>query len=358
MATGAFCLGIIAVVLLTAGDAGRGKEVSAFVARHMPEEIACVLDHGDLGMALERAFLSMDEMLEDTKYSAELLEYKAAGQLPAEGDGGGASESGRGACGGGRGRGVSGRGRGGGRRGGDLIGGMEEDEAIEMFKKVMAMKRAGAGRGGGRGRGAFPGAPASGAAGSEAQMCTLDDHRVQAGCTAVVGLVRGNELVVANAGDSRAVLSRAGCAIPLSFDHKPSDQAERDRVYAAGGFIREANGHHRINGNLNLSRSIGDLKYKQNKRVSPSEQIITAQPDITRHEVEAEDEFMVIACDGIWDIMSNQEAIDFVRPRLTSGVKPSKIAEEMMDFCICDDPKKVGGLGGDNMTAVIVQFKR
>ena len=94
------------------------------------------------------------------------------------------------------------------------------------------------------------------------------DCDVQAGCTAVVALLTGNKLYVANAGDSRAVLCRKGKAIPLSFDHKPSHPTEKERIESAGGFISNFGGMSRVNGNLNLSRAIGDLKYKGNKEVS------------------------------------------------------------------------------------------
>ena len=99
------------------------------------------------------------------------------------------------------------------------------------------------------------------------QVCTLSDHVVTSGCTAVASLIdmERQRIVVANCGDSRAVLCRAGLAVPLSFDHKPSDPTETNRIVAVGGFITEANGHHRVNGNLNLSRALGDLKYKQTK---------------------------------------------------------------------------------------------
>ena len=73
------------------------------------------------------------------------------------------------------------------------------------------------------------------------------------------------------------MLCRGGQAVPLSFDHKPNDPEERARIHKAGGFIRENGGHFRVNGNLNLSRCIGDLKYKQNKPLPMAEQMITAQ---------------------------------------------------------------------------------
>jgi serine/threonine protein phosphatase PrpC len=79
------------------------------------------------------------------------------------------------------------------------------------------------------------------------------------GCTANVILIEDmKRIYVANAGDSRCVMGRAGRAIPLSFDHKPENDEERRRIEKAGSTITEG----RVDGNLNLSRSLGDLKYK------------------------------------------------------------------------------------------------
>lgn len=111
-------------------------------------------------------------------------------------------------------------------------------------------------------------------------MCNLPDHAIHAGATAIVAVLTGRVLTVANAGDSRAVLCRAGGAtLPLSFDHKPQQEVEMTRITKAGGFV---NHFGRVNGNLNLSRSLGDLKYKQVPGISPPEQIITAEPDIVQ----------------------------------------------------------------------------
>lgn len=109
-----------------------------------------------------------------------------------------------------------------------------------------------------------------------------EESLVQAGCTAVVAVKFGNELYVANAGDSRGVLSRGGKAVALSEDHKPAHETERMRIIAAGGFLSEIGGVCRVNGNLNLSRAIGDLKYKSNVELPAKDQIITAQPDIRK----------------------------------------------------------------------------
>jgi serine/threonine protein phosphatase PrpC len=91
-------------------------------------------------------------------------------------------------------------------------------------------------------------------------------------------VLTGRILTVANAGDTRAVLCRGGGkTFAMSFDHKPQSDIEMNRITKAGGFV---NHFGRVNGNLNLSRSIGDLKYKQVPGITPPEQIITAEPDI------------------------------------------------------------------------------
>jgi serine/threonine protein phosphatase PrpC len=100
-------------------------------------------------------------------------------------------------------------------------------------------------------------------------------------------------------GDSRGVMSRNGVAIALSTDHKPRDSREFTRIEQAGGFVNAVG---RINGNLNLSRSLGDLKYKQLKHLPVEAQVITAEPDVLEFSLTDADEFMVLGCDGIWDV--------------------------------------------------------
>lgn len=183
------------------------------------------------------------------------------------------------------------------------------------------------------------------------------------GCTAVVCLVRPDSLIVANAGDSRAVLSRNGKALPLSQDHKPNLAGERSRIIKAGGVLHTEDGpgdtlQYRINGNLNLSRAIGDLAYKRNRKLSASQQMVCSTPDVTAFPREAEDEFVILACDGIWDVMDSQEAVDFVNERLPQYLERnlplSGIMEEMLDQCCSPDLRLTKSLGGDNMTAVLV----
>ncbi|KAI9312244.1 phosphatase 2C-like domain-containing protein [Dichotomocladium elegans] len=170
------------------------------------------------------------------------------------------------------------------------------------------------------------------------------------GCTAVTALITPDKRIyVANAGDSRSVISVKGKAKALSYDHKPVDQAESQRIIAAGGYVEFG----RVNGNLALSRAIGDFEFKQNDSLPPEKQIVTCDPDIIEHTLTAEDEFFILACDGIWDCMTNQQAVDFIRAELAKKTPLDEICELMMDHCLAPDTD-MGGLGCDNMSIIIV----
>ncbi|CAJ1397613.1 unnamed protein product [Effrenium voratum] len=176
------------------------------------------------------------------------------------------------------------------------------------------------------------------------------------GCTAVSVLVRKNDVITANAGDSRAVMCRAGKALELSYDHKPASDTEKARIEAAGGWLEDSQGGARVNGNLNLSRAVGDLEYKKRSDLKPEEQVICSTPDVIVRELLPEDEFIVLACDGVWDVMTNQGICDFVKERFADGKDLQMVATELLDHCCTEDPAKTDGLGTDNMTVLIVKL--
>lgn len=198
------------------------------------------------------------------------------------------------------------------------------------------------------------------------RIASVDVNMV--GCTCCICCITEEFMLCANAGDSRAVLCRGGRAIPLSEDHKPNDPGERKRIHAAGGYLESqavATGTmYRVNGNLNLSRALGDLEYKKDKSLGPEAQIISGTPDFICEKRCAEDEFIVICCDGVWDVKSNQQVVDFVRARLPdesdahSDEAPSFILEDLLDACLSPNLRTTQGLGGDNMTAVVIRFPR
>ncbi|XP_071558696.1 probable protein phosphatase 2C T23F11.1 [Temnothorax nylanderi] len=184
-----------------------------------------------------------------------------------------------------------------------------------------------------------------------------DEH---AGTTVIAILIKDNILYSANAGDSRAVACINGRAVPLSRDHKPTLKEERKRIEAAGGFVE----YKRVNGNLALSRALGDFIFKRNDHKSPQEQIVTAFPEVQQFTVDEDWEFIVLACDGIWDVMTSEEVVQFVRPRLahkigneeTSNftIHPEVICEELLNCCLA--PDALMGTGCDNMTVILVCF--
>uniref|UniRef100_A0A5S6QRU2 protein-serine/threonine phosphatase n=1 Tax=Trichuris muris TaxID=70415 RepID=A0A5S6QRU2_TRIMR len=169
------------------------------------------------------------------------------------------------------------------------------------------------------------------------------------GTTAVVVLIKDNFLYCGNVGDSRAVVSSSGWARALTVDHKPINELEIKRIIAAGGWVE----FNRVNGNLAMSRALGDFMYKRNEEKPIDEQIVIAVPDVTCWHLSDKDEFVVLACDGIWDVLSNQEVVDFCRERIAVEKEPDMICEELLTRCLAPDCQ-MGGLGCDNMTVILV----
>lgn len=174
---------------------------------------------------------------------------------------------------------------------------------------------------------------------------------VMAGSTAVAVLIRDGKLYCANAGDSRAIAYANGRVEALSVDHKPNNETELKRISEAGGFVE----FNRVNGNLALSRAIGDFVFKRNIEKSPQEQIVTAWPDIEVRQIDQSWDFVVLACDGIWDVLSNEDVCDFVQNEIAQGRYPEEICENIMTKCLAPDCQ-MSGLGGDNMTVILVCF--
>lgn len=174
------------------------------------------------------------------------------------------------------------------------------------------------------------------------------------GCTAVVALIKGSVAYVANLGDSRCLLSRGGKAVPLSDDHKPENDSERQRIENAGGEVV----YGRINYGVNVSRAFGDHAYKANPMVGKKEQMVIAWPDVRTERLDfGSDNAMALICDGIWNAVSNDELIAYINKRLPKVKRLSKIAEEVFTQILPKVFPKRGIKGKDNMTFMIVAFK-
>ena len=134
-------------------------------------------------------------------------------------------------------------------------------------------------------------------------------------------------------------------AIPMSFDHKPKNPQERRRIEEAGGHVSSD----RVDGDLAVSRALGDFSYKDPKR-NASKQKVSPCPDIKIQPRSPDhDKFLILACDGIWDVMTNQEVVTFVAEQEKGWVDAAKIAESLLDKCLAKGSK-------DNMSVVIVFF--
>ncbi|XP_058182320.1 probable protein phosphatase 2C 25 [Rhododendron vialii] len=127
---------------------------------------------------------------------------------------------------------------------------------------------------------------------------------LRGGSCCVTALIRNGNLVVSNAGDCRAVMSRGGTAEALTSDHRPSRKDEKHRIETLGGYVDRCHGVWRV-GSLAVSRGIGDRHLKQWVTAEPETKILTMESDL---------EFLILASDGLWDKVSNQEAVDIARP--------------------------------------------
>ncbi|CAD8126948.1 unnamed protein product [Paramecium sonneborni] len=180
-------------------------------------------------------------------------------------------------------------------------------------------------------------------------------EELQAGSTANVALIVGKKVYLANAGDSRAMLCRNNTPYDLSKDHKPDIEKEKRRIELAGGFV--SNG--RTNGNLSLSRALGDLEYKKDEKFRQDEQIIIAVPDVKEEEIQGNDKFLLMGCDGVFEIWEHEQIINYVNSQLKYKVTQEIIqqaAEGLLDQVIAKDTQN--GTGCDNMTCIIVYFKQ
>ena len=171
-----------------------------------------------------------------------------------------------------------------------------------------------------------------------------------AGCTCNVVLISEKVVYCANAGDSRSIITNGKQVLPLNEDHKPSLPQEKERIKKAGGCIFGG----RVNGSINLSRAIGDLDFKKNLDLKPTEQLISAEPDITSKKLSKEDKFILMGCDGVWEILNAQKLCEIVLKRLEEDHdrQLSKVVEELLDRGIAKDDSN--GLGMDNMSSILI----
>lgn len=121
-----------------------------------------------------------------------------------------------------------------------------------------------------------------------------------------------SKIYVANAGDSRCILGKGGNVVPLSFDHKPENEEEIARIEAAGSQVTDG----RVDGHLNLTRALGDLKFKKKEGLTAEQHPITANPDVYEYELTPDCDFILMGCDGCWETKSNEQMCEWVYNKL------------------------------------------
>ncbi|XP_071729586.1 probable protein phosphatase 2C 27 [Rutidosis leptorrhynchoides] len=178
-----------------------------------------------------------------------------------------------------------------------------------------------------------------------ARSCALEST-LSSGTTALTAMIFGRSLLVANAGDCRAILSRHGLAFEMSKDHRPCYDKERLRIESLGGFVEDGY----LNGQLAVTRAIGNWHIKGLKEMGEHIGPLSAEPELKLVTLTKEDEFLIIGSDGIWDVFRNQNAVDFVRRKLQEHNDVKRCCKEMVD-----EAMKRGAL--DNLTVVIVCFQ-
>ncbi|KAL2510276.1 putative protein phosphatase 2C 14 [Forsythia ovata] len=132
------------------------------------------------------------------------------------------------------------------------------------------------------------------------------------GACCVTAMIEGQKMVVSNLGDCRAVLCRGGMAEALTTDHRAGQEDERKRIEDKGGYVEIHRGTWRVHGILSVSRSIGDAHLKDWVLAEPDTKVICLTPDM---------EYLVLASDGLWDEVGNQEAVDIVTRSCSSEKK-------------------------------------
>lgn len=120
-------------------------------------------------------------------------------------------------------------------------------------------------------------------------------------------LITPTHVYCGNAGDARCVISQNGQAVELSEDHKPDLPTERSRVLQAGHMVEDG----RVDGIIAISRAIGDWEYKS-ANLAPQKMAVSGYPEVRSYEISPQLNFIISACDGIWDCMTSQQAVDFV----------------------------------------------
>ena len=172
------------------------------------------------------------------------------------------------------------------------------------------------------------------------------------GTTANIMLIKNGIIYIANVGDSLSVMYKNKKAYNLNKEHQIVIKEEKERVLKSGANIIG----YRINGMLNLTRAIGDLRFKGNNDIKIHEQSVIAVPEITIIEETEDIDFIIMGCDGVWDCVKRQNVCEFIDKQINEHPKQnlSDILEVIFERCV--SPVWGVVVGTDNMSCIIIQF--
>ncbi|MCL7025551.1 hypothetical protein MKW94_028148 [Papaver nudicaule] len=173
--------------------------------------------------------------------------------------------------------------------------------------------------------------------------CSLNSSlNSSSGTTALTALICGRKMLIANAGDCRAVLGKRGKAVELSKDHKPDCKSELLRIEKLGGYVLDGY----LNEKLSVTRALGDWHMKGPKGIAYP---LSAEPELQETILTEEDEFLIMGCDGLWDVVSSQCAVTIVRRGLMTHNDPKRCATDLVKEAIKWN-------SSDNLTVIVVCF--
>lgn len=162
---------------------------------------------------------------------------------------------------------------------------------------------------------------------------------VFSGTTATMALILKESIIVANTGDSRTLLCKSGSLQFATTDHNPGNTIEDERILAAGGKIHTTPSQHKVildpeaYTNLAVSRTLGDFGFKRAPKIPAEKQIVSPVPDISVIERDHKtDEFLLLASDGVFKSLSNEEVVDFVRRQLTITDDLTRICHNLIEM--------------------------
>ncbi len=159
------------------------------------------------------------------------------------------------------------------------------------------------------------------------------------GCSALIALIEKNEIIIANAGDCKAIMCQSGIYVSLSQEHIPKLLDEKERITKNKGYISSG----KVKGRLETTRGIGDKNFKKCG--------VIADPELVEWELNSNTEFLVLATDGLWNILSNQEVMDIVKTNKNHNNVSKLLVKQALDF------HKKENIPSDDITVIVIFFQ-